>query len=337
MESVERAMYSDRSIVKQLAMRRTLFAAPRDLLPALLGGASARVAGQQRARLAKDVEAHGVAADGAAWVDRASAAVLERLADGEARGAARLRTELPELEGRTRPGPNAKAWEGSVTFAPRLLTLLGAEGRIVRGPNEGHWRTSRPQWTLMPSWLGEAVTPTSVREGYAELVGRHLATFGPATENDVVWWLGATKAVVRAALADVEAVPVELDGGATGYVLPGDEMEDEAVGEWAALLPVLDPTTMGWKERSFYLDAAHVTHLFDINGNGGTTAWVNGRVVGCWVQDPDGRVRVIPLAPVARSQVRRLEVEAERLTAFLDGVVINSVYKSSGMKHALLP
>jgi hypothetical protein len=34
---VDRALYDDRSLVKQLAMRRTLFVFPRDLLPAVWG------------------------------------------------------------------------------------------------------------------------------------------------------------------------------------------------------------------------------------------------------------------------------------------------------------
>ena len=41
---VDRALYEDRTLVKQLAMRRTLFVFPRDLLPAAWGSASARVA-----------------------------------------------------------------------------------------------------------------------------------------------------------------------------------------------------------------------------------------------------------------------------------------------------
>ena len=74
----------------------------------------------------------------------------------------------------------------------------------------------------------------------------------------------------------------------SGYLLP-DDLDDEPEPEpWAALLPVLDPATMGWKERDFYLDAADVPYLYDTNGNGGTTAWWNGRIVGCWVQDEDG-------------------------------------------------
>ena len=72
-------------------------------------------------------------------------------------------------------------------------------------------------------------------------------------------------------------------------------------------------------------------------GNGGTTAWADGRVVGCWVQDDDARVRVIPCAPLGAAHRELLDAEAERLTAFLDGVVISNVYKSRMMKGEPLP
>ena len=337
LDAIETALYTDRSIVKQLAMRRTLFGFGRELLPAVLGSASARVALQQRAALAKELERHDVATDGLAWIERASNAVLSRLAGGEALGAVQLREELPELAGRTKVGSDAKKWEVSVSFAPRLLTLLGAEGHIVRARNTGHWRTSRPVWTTMSAWLGYEPIPTDERSGYAELVRRWLTAFGPGTQTDLVWWLGATKSVVRQALTDVAAVPVELDSGAVGYVLPGDDQPDTTEGEWAALLPVLDPTVMGWKDRAFYLDPAHVPYLFDANGNAGTTAWLDGRIIGCWVQDDDAAVRVIPTQALARRDRERLREEAGRLTAFLDGVVISTVYKSRQMKGEPLP
>ena len=83
---------------------------------------------------------------------------------------------------------------------------------------------------------------------------------------------------------------------------------------WAALLPVLDPTTMGWKQRDFYLAADDVPHLFDSNGNAGTTAWWDGRVVGCWVQDDDGVVSVVLRRDIGAEGSGALEAEAERLT-----------------------
>src|SRR5580765_8525564 len=68
-DEVDAALYDDRSVVKQLAMRRTVFAFPRELLPAVWGSASARVAGQQLRQLATEMESVGVTRDGAAWAD----------------------------------------------------------------------------------------------------------------------------------------------------------------------------------------------------------------------------------------------------------------------------
>ncbi len=298
-DAVERALYDDRSLVKQLAMRRTLFAFPIEMLPAVWGSASARVAVQQRAQLTRDLERHGVSDDGAGWIERARAAVLERLSGGEELTARELRHELPALHGRTKVITGSRWDLADVPFAPRLLTLLGAEHRIVRAHNEGHWRTSRPRWALTETWLAQVPEPLTVADGYAVLVREWLARFGPGTEADLVWWLGATKSAVRSALAAVDARPVTLDSGATGYLLPDDDLTEDEPGEpWVALLPTLDPTLMGWRDRDFYLAPGLVPHLFDSNGNGGTTAWLNGRVVGCWVQDEQARVRVIPCAPL---------------------------------------
>jgi len=212
-----------------------------------------------------------------------------------------------------------------------VLTQLGVEGQLVRGENAGHWRVSKPRWTLMADWLGDVPPAAKADEGYAELVARWLRSFGPGTEADIVWWLGATKGAVRAALASVGAVEVALDGGGTGWVLPDDEEPADEVGPWAALLPVLDPTVMGWKERDWYL-GPHAQQLFDTNGNAGTTAWWDGRVVGCWVQDDDGVVEVRLLEQLPRAAQAAFKAEAERLTAWLGGVRVGTVYPSAAMK-----
>ena len=98
-------------------------------------------------------------------------------------------------------------------------------------------------------------------------------------------------------------------------------------GEWVALLPSLDPSTMGWKERRFHL-GDHVDKVFDRNGNGGPTAWWRGRIVGVWFQQPDGRVEVVLAEKVPRAAQRALDAEAEELTAWLDGDVVRSIYLS---------
>ena len=125
---------------------------------------------------------------------------------------------------------------------------------------------------------------------------------------------------------------MSLDSGDAGWVLPGDDGPEPAVAPWAALLPALDPTTMGWKQRDFYLDPRDVPHLFDYAGNGGTTAWWNGRVVGCWVQAKDGTVRVVLRGDPGAQARALLDAEAERLTRWFGGEVVSSVYASPQMR-----
>ena len=183
----------------------------------------------------------------------------------------------------------------------------------------------------MSDWLGELPEPLPGREGYAELVRRWLWTFGPATTNDLAWWLGSTKGAAVHALADVGAEAVALDGAGEGWLLPDDLAEVAPVEPWPALLPVLDPTVMGWKERDFFL-GPHAEALFDRNGNAGTTAWWDGRVVGCWVQDDDGVVLVRFLEDIPARAGAALQEEADRLTSWLDGVRVSTVYPSPAMK-----
>jgi hypothetical protein len=327
---IDRALYDEREVVKQLAMRRTLFAFPRHLLPAVWGSASQRVAAQLRTRLAKEVEGNGLAHSGEAWLTEMWEAVVHTLHEDGPSTTAELRQRIPELSLRLEMSPG-KAWGGSFPIAPRLLGTVAATGRILRGANLGDWHLPRPQWTLAEDWLGEHVQHLDPVEGYRLLVHRWLRTFGPGTEADLVWWLGATKSAVRRALGELDAVEVALADG-VGYLLPDDL---EAVSEpdpWGALLPVLDPTTMGWKQRSFYLADDDVPHLFDNNGNAGTTAWWDGRVVGCWVQDPDGVVSVVLRHDIGADGVRVLEGEAVRLTNWLAGHVVGTVYPSALMK-----
>ena len=108
--------------------------------------------------------------------------------------------------------------------------------------------------------------------------------------TDLKWWTGWTLTQTRAALGAIEAVEVDLDG-MPGFVLPGDLEPEPEPEPWAAFLPSLDPTVMGWKERDWYL-GEHAATLFDRNGNAGPTVWWNGRVVGGWAGRKRRRDRV---------------------------------------------
>jgi hypothetical protein len=316
---VEGALYAERTLVKHLGMRRTLFVFRRELFGVIQSAASERVAAQERRRLVKEVEQAGLVEDGAAWLQEAAEATLEALDRTGQATSSELRAAVGLLEGSIIYAPD-KPYGGKVPVGPRVLTCLSAEGRIMRASNRGGWNTSRPLWATTPSWLGEQPTVPPQREATAQLVRRWLYAFGPATVADLKWWLGSTMSAVRVALGDVGAVDVDLHGQ-PGIAL-GEDLEP--VGEvepYAALLPGLDPTTMGWYERDWYL-GPHRAAIFDTTGNGGTTAWWDGRIVGGWSQTPIGDVFLQLLEDVGSDARGMLERQAARLTAWLDGVRI---------------
>lgn len=336
-DDVDRALYDDRTLVKQVAMRRTLFVFPRDLLPAAWGSAAARAAAQQYKDVSKYVVSGGIAENPGAWFAAASAAVLDVLADGMPRTTTQIRDAVPVLAERFTIGTPGDRSGRSYPIGAWVVSALGAQGRVIRAANAGPWRLNKPTWTLTGSWLGDVPAALPEAEGYAELVRRWLWTFGPGTEDDMVWWLGATKTAVRRALSDIEAEPVTLDRDENGWVLPDDTGPAPEPEPWAALLPTLDPTVMGWKGRACYLDDRHRQYLFDSNGNAGNTAWWNGRIVGAWAQDDNAVVHVLLRENVGREATALLHAEAARLTDWLDGVRITNVYASQQMRQTTLP
>ena len=208
--------------------------------------------------------------------------------------------------------------------------MLGAQGDVIRGPNDGAWTTSRPRWAALSEWIPTpaAVAPEVAR---AALIRRWLRAFGPATVTDVKWWFGNTLTWARHALRDIDAVEVDLDG-TPGYVLPED-LDVEAEPEpWGALLPGLDVTTMGWFDRDWYV-GTHRAQVFDTYGNAGPTAWWNGRVVGAWSQDPVGRVQVHLLEDIGRDGTRELQRRAGALTEWLDDARIKPRFPSPILKE----
>lgn len=331
---LERALYVDRTLVKHLAMRRTLFVFPRGALGLAQDGASNRVADAERRRLIRDVERAGLYRDGESWLSETGNLVLAVLSDGREATSTQLREEIPLLQGAITYG-EGKSWGGQVPVGPRVLTTLSAAGQIVRASNDGGWTTSRPRWASMKSWLGEEISPRPGADGVAQLVERWLRTFGPGTAADIKWWLGSTVGAVRKALADLHAVEVELDEE-TGYVLPDDLEPSDPLDPWAALLPPLDPTTMGWAGRDWYL-GPYREQLFDTSGNAGPTAWWDGRIVGGWHQGDGGEVRLQMLEDVGAQGLRALGQEAARLTHWLGGTRVLPRFPTPLSKAAANP
>jgi hypothetical protein len=327
---IERALYEDRTVVRMLAMRRTLWGVPVEDAPVVQAGASDAVAAVERKRLVGMLEDAGVTSDGAGWLRRRQRQALAAMDElGEAT-AAQLGAAVPALAGRmTLAG--GKSYETTVSIASRLLVVLGAEGHVVRGRPGGAWTGSQHRWVPRDRWLPPAGTAPSAAEARAALARSWLERFGPGTVADLKWWTGWTLGATRTALAALDTTEVDLDG-APGMVLAGDEAPTEPPEPWVALLPALDPTVMGWQGRAWY-GGDHLSAVFDRNGNAGPTVWADGRVVGAWGQGPDGEIRHRLLEDVGADHERLLDDEAARVHAALDGIVVKPRFTSALSKE----
>ena len=89
-------------------------------------------------------------------------------------------------------------------------------------------------------------------------------------------------------------------------MLPDDLDDTPPVDAVVRLVPALDSTIMGWKERGWYFGPS-MPDLFDRNGNAGPLVFVDGSAVGAWAQRRDGQVVTELLEPVQsrRSQGSR--------------------------------
>jgi len=170
----------------------------------------------------------------------------------------------------------------------------------------------------MSSWVPDGLGSLGAGEARVELVRRWLRAFGPAPVADLKWWTGLNLGQVRTALAAIEVEEVDLDG-VGGVVLADDVAPTPAPEPWVALLPSLDPTTMGWHQRGWYL-GGHGPRLFDYSGNAGPAVWCDGRVVGGWAQRKTGEVVFRLLDDIGGEAHKAVEAEAARLTDWLGDV-----------------
>ncbi|MGW7200773.1 winged helix DNA-binding domain-containing protein [Streptomyces chryseus] len=318
---VERALYEDRSLLRLLAMRRTVFVTSLDLAPVVQAACSRQVAARERRRLLDVLADAGVAADAAGvarWLAGAERAALGALEAGGEITAAELAAADPRLSTEIVLS-RGKTYEGRQKVASRLLLLLAAEGLAVRGRPRGSWTSHQYRWSPLTRWCPDGLAEWDTLEAETELARRWLRAFGPGTADDLRWWTGWTKTQVKRVLAELRAVEADLDDGGTGLLLPDDLDPPPAPEPWAALLPALDSTPMGWHTRDWYL-GEHAPRLFDRAGNIGPSVWWNGRIVGGWAQDATGALVCRYLEDVGRDAKAAVRAEAERLAPLLAGV-----------------
>lgn len=296
------ALLDDGQAAKLPGMRGTLFIQSRELIPIVAAATRRLLARGHKAYLA----ANGLNPDG---YRRLADRVVEALA-GRSLDARQLRDVLATREA-----------------LPAVLHVMCDEARLVRWKGLGGWRDARQTYRLFEEAIpgldpGQLDEPAAVRE----LVSRYIRSYGPVSENDIAWWTGLGKAIIRQALASLgsRVVSVEIEGLSGRLVMHSSDRQRLTARPTSrrevSFLPILDPYLQGYRHRDRYVDPAHQQYVFDPKGNSTSAILVDGRVVGVWdmVENDDTELRVFIFDQADRSLRRKVLSIAADTRAFLN-------------------
>jgi hypothetical protein len=330
LSDVAAAMYERRSLVRWLAMRRTLFVFSCQDIPVVQAAVSTAIAETLRRRLVSQVRRNGteppVDGDAVGWLARVEAGVEDALRRRGAATGVELAGDEPGL--RTRILART-ASERPHNLTTPLLTLMSAEGRLVRSTPTGAWTSRQHRWEPVRSWWPEGLATVDPDQARRELARRWLARFGPARVDDLQWWTGWSAGTSRRALEHLAIEDVDVHGHPGIDLADGDADLGSATTQEpvAALLPALDPTPMGWKHREWFL-GIDPGHVFDRAGNIGPTLWWNAEIIGSWAITAHGDLRWKIIADRGAQARDAIEQAAARLHGRLRGAVITPAIRA---------
>jgi hypothetical protein len=228
---------------------------------------------------------------------KVASALRQHLRDGPRRQAELI--DLLEAEGFPR-----SAWSGAGMWVD-----------MVRVPPSGTWQHRRADlYGLAEDWLG----PSRVTEaqGIEHLTRRYLRGFGPASLADLASWAGLPVTKLRPVVEGLTPRRFRDEQGNELFDLARAPLPDPDEPAPVRFLPTWEATLLVHARRTQILPEPYRPLVFNTKTpHSVPTFLVDGSVAGKW-QYEKGRVVLEPFGRIARSVLRELEGEAERLAAF---------------------
>lgn len=264
-EDLDRELYERRSLGRIRCVRKTIYIHTKDMIPIVWKATTSKVAKASK----RYMEFRGV-------TDEIYMDVSKEI--------------LTMLSGHEMTASEIKEVINTEVDISSILYYLCDQGLLLRGKPVKGWKDRNYKYCLFSEYFPDVdLEKPSESEAITSLVGQYYTSFGPATENDVIWWTGLGKTEVRYALKNLQDKLLEipmLGGERSLIMLQSDEasirdMEppDKLI---VNLLPTLDPYLMGYKERGRYLAEEDSDLVFDRSGNATSVILVDGKVVGVW-------------------------------------------------------
>jgi hypothetical protein len=231
---------------------------------------------------------------------------------------------------RLAPSVRALAAKGPLTTA-KALAYLEREHGLTSARARYAWRGARVRahllhhhetalWHARPEGRFVAVEEPEVPDpvdARAEMIGRYLAAFGPASRRDLAAWSMMRASEVAPALDRLEPLRRFRDERNRALLdVPKAPLPDADTAAPVRFLPKWDNVLLAFADRTRVLPEQYRKTVIRMNGDVAQTFLVDGFVAGIWRVE-NGRVVLEPFAKLSRSVQRELDNEARRLEAFL--------------------
>lgn len=308
-QDVQAALWEQHTLVKTYGPRGTLHLLPADELPLWMAALQA-----------------AEALSGPLWYQHAglepspASDLLDAIADS-LDGRCLTRKELADAV-TSQVGEWAR--ERLLSAWGELLAPAARAGKLCFGPGAG----SQVSFVRADQWIGywEQHDPQAA---LVELCRRYIATYGPATHQDIAHWFRLKPEQARALLESLAAELEEVEFiGRRAWLLASDARDDPQEADESSLwlLPQYDCYLLGCgpRERTVPEVARPRVNTYGRgrfeSATGLPVLLLDGAVAGIWERRKQGKanaLRVETFVALTAQQHEQLEAEAVRIGAFL--------------------
>ncbi|MFX1600411.1 MAG: DNA glycosylase AlkZ-like family protein, partial [Promethearchaeota archaeon] len=178
---LERELYINRTLGRIRGMRRTLFIQTIDMIP-IVHNATFKL-GEKN--FEKYMEFHKVSLKEYQEISNRILKILK----GREISALEIRKEL-----------------NSKSNIPAIIQLMCNYGLLVRGKPIKDWKDMRNNYALFKDYFPTLnLTKLNEKDAIQILIEKYIKTYGPVSENDISWWTGFTKTIIRDALQNIKS------------------------------------------------------------------------------------------------------------------------------------
>lgn len=305
---VRDALWSDRSLVKTIALRGTIHLVPAADVSSWIAGNRLDAAAHDRRLRQQGVDL--------ANVERVLAAIDEVV------GPVPISRADLEMELEARVGPWAVAtnagWVGSYKNWAMALGRAAAMGLVCYGPDQ----RGRSTFVRVSEWV--KWTDVDPLDAATFVLRRFLHTYGPSTQPEFARWFTLNPALVKDVFARLrdELAEVDVEGSKRWFLQSDLDADAGAAPDAVQLLPHYDVYVVGSHPREQLVEPGSAVAA----ASPGTAAplavlVVGGRVAGVWQRTPKGKrivIRVDAHRPLTRRQRAAVELQAHRIAGILE-------------------